>query len=88
MYSWPVQNIFEDGQEFRADAGATAANVLKPRKDVSVQLKHSEGGMIDQVILTIKNGHDQKAAALLEDLILELEDNQETDTIVNSDEQD
>ena len=31
-----VQNIFEDGQEFRADAGATAANVLKPRKDVSV----------------------------------------------------
>jgi len=47
-----AQNIFEDGQEFRADAGATAANVLKPRKDCSVQLKHSEVGMIDQVILT------------------------------------
>ena len=31
-----AQNIFEDGQEFRADAGATAANVLKPRKDCSV----------------------------------------------------
>lgn len=42
-----IQNMFEDGQEFRADAGPTATNVLKPRKDCSTQLKHSEHGMID-----------------------------------------
>lgn len=47
-----AESMFEDGQEFRADIGATAANVLKPRKDCSTQLKHSENGMIDQVILT------------------------------------
>jgi DNA-directed RNA polymerase II subunit RPB2 len=44
--------MFDEGNEFRADSGATAANVLKPRKDCSTQLKHSEKGMIDQVILT------------------------------------
>lgn len=47
-----IQNIFDDGQEFRADVGPTATNALKPRKDCSTQLKHSEKGMIEQVILT------------------------------------
>lgn len=50
-----AESLFEDGQEVfsAADvgmgaAGATsAANVLKPRKDCSTQLKHSENGMID-----------------------------------------
>jgi DNA-directed RNA polymerase II subunit RPB2 len=47
-----VRNTFgTDGeQEFRSDAATT--NVLKPRKDCSTQLKHSEKGMIDAVILT------------------------------------
>jgi DNA-directed RNA polymerase II subunit RPB2 len=33
-------------------SSAAAANVLKPRKDCSTQVKHSESGMIDSVILT------------------------------------
>jgi DNA-directed RNA polymerase II subunit RPB2 len=45
-------NSIDDGPELHADAGAAAQNMLKPRKDCSTQLKHSEKGMIDQVILT------------------------------------
>ena len=39
-------------EEAATASSATAANLLKPRKDCSVQVKHSESGMIDQVILT------------------------------------
>lgn len=39
-------------------SSAAAANVLKPRKDCSTQVKHSETGMIDSVILTTNaEGH-------------------------------
>lgn len=39
-------------------SSAAAANVLKPRKDCSTLVKHSESGMIDSVILTTNaEGH-------------------------------
>lgn len=40
------------GDDAATASSLAAANVLKPRKDCSVQVKHSESGMIDQVILT------------------------------------
>lgn len=46
-----VQNLYEDGQELNSGM-QTAASLLKPRKDCSTQVKHSEMGMVDSVILT------------------------------------
>lgn len=40
------------GEEDASTNQAAALVQLKPRKDCSIQVKHSESGMIDQVILT------------------------------------
>jgi len=47
-----VRSVANLGDDAATASSAAAANVLKPRKDCSVQVKHSECGKIDQVILT------------------------------------